>query len=85
MWSPIISACLSGPIVINAGETYETTLSVWAGDPNSNVGPQFEDSNPAGIYRIVWNSAYSTYNPNEYPFGTQLSLEERVSNRFYIE
>ena len=82
-WSPILPLCLSAPIVIAEGATFRTTLHVWGARPNENAGPQFDASNPAGTYRIVWVGAVSRYQ-DELPFGPELPLEARVSNAFEL-
>lgn len=50
----------------------------------SNVLPQFADAVPAGIYRIVWNAALSSYQDETFPFGSPIDLDQRVSNVFEI-
>ena len=83
-WEPVLPACLSAPITIERGEVYETTLNIWAGFPGSNSFPQFDAPDFSGTYRIVWVSAYSSYDENEFPFGSAIPLEQRVSNSFLL-
>ena len=84
MWSPFRNLCLDLPIIIAAGEAFTDTLHVVAGYPDSNLLPQFQDDNPAGLYRIVWGAALSSYNEDNFPFGTDLPFEQRISNTFLL-
>ena len=85
VWSPFQRLCLSSPITIEAGEVYESTLRVWAGSPRSKLYPQFDAPGPPGVYRIVWDSAFSTYSADELPFGSVLPLHQRISNAFVLK
>jgi len=84
IWSPILLACLSAPIVIEPGEVYETTLRV-AGCLEGNCGPRLvvppSSSTPV---RILWGNAQSSYGEDGYPSGELIPLEERISNRFTL-
>jgi hypothetical protein len=83
-WGPFLNQCLSPPIVINAGATLADALHVWGATPGSNTYPQFETSDPSGVYRIVWLAALSSFQ-NRLPFGPEIPLEFRVSNEFRLE
>lgn len=80
-WSPIVLRCLSEPIVIEPGGTFSHTVHVFAGHAGSNVHPQFEVPEIAGMYRLVWHALVHDYDGE----GSPLPLRERVSNTFRIE
>lgn len=84
-WTPILKACLSAPIVVTAGATFQDTIRVYAAAFGSRAGPQFDVADPSGTYRIVWTGAVSSYDRNAWPFGPPLPLEQRVSNRFTLQ
>ena len=83
-WSPVVSLCLSPPIVIGAGATYADTLWVSAGHPGNNFYPKFEVLAVAGTYRLIWPNVLKSYDDSRSPFGESLPLQERVSNPFEI-
>jgi hypothetical protein len=83
-WAPVIEDCLSPPIVIPRNTTFVDTLRVWGAPPGSNAGPQFDVEDPSGLYRIVWDDALSSFQDDSYPFGPQIPLDARISNRFTI-
>lgn len=83
-WDPVLYQCLSPPIVIDAGATSAHTLNVWGAAPGSNAYPQFEASDPTGVYRIVWLAALTSFQ-DRLPFGPEIPLEFRVSNWFRLE
>jgi hypothetical protein len=83
VWSPVMLACLSPPITVTAGATYRTQIGVFGAYPNSNAYPRFTVTDVAGEYRAVWHSVLRTYQPS-LPFGEQLPLDARISNRFAI-
>lgn len=80
-WSPILLMCLSPPIVIDDGVEFVDTLVVSGALPGENAAPAFDVEDPSGTYRIVWEAALSSYDKDDYPFGSQLPLEDRTSNR----
>jgi hypothetical protein len=83
VWSPLIPLCLSAPITVAAGLTYQTRIGVFGGYPESNVFPKFDIPDPTGVYRAVWRDVLSTYQ-DRLPFGDPLPLESRISNRFSL-
>jgi hypothetical protein len=83
-WSPVISLCLSAPIVVQPGQQYSGVVHISAGHPSSNLYPKFVVDPVPGVYRIVWANVLRTYNDRAYPFGEPLPLEQRVSNRFQL-
>jgi hypothetical protein len=82
-WSPVVPQCLSSPIVVPPGGTYDIRISVFAGYPDSNMWPKFSVTDVTGVYRAVWHYALRSYQ-DDLPFGEQLALEQRVSNRFTL-
>jgi hypothetical protein len=82
-WSPVIPHCLSAPIVIEPGASFESTISVVAGILGSSVYPRFEEADPSGTHRIVWTAALSSFQ-NVTPFGEPIGLEYRLSNSFQL-
>ena len=92
-WGPGVNACLSDPIVVEANETFIDTISVWGTPPDRiNTGPNFHVDDPDGVYRIVWDDALSSFTEDAppvqddvfSPFGPQIPLEWRISNRFTL-
>ena len=83
-WTPVKLMCLSSPVVILRGDEYHDTLRVFAGPFGSNLHPQFKSEDVGGVYRLRWEGAYSTYDPDQYPFGKELPLGLRVSNSFVL-
>jgi hypothetical protein len=82
-WAPALPLCLSAPIVVAPGASYSTGISVFAGYPENKAFPKFAVTELSGVYRAVWHSVLSTYQPS-LPFGEPLPLEARVSNRFTV-
>jgi hypothetical protein len=83
-WAPVLNLCLSAPIIIEPGEIFHDTLRIYAARYGSNSAPQFQFENPEGIYRIRWESALTSFDPDQYPFGEPLGLEKRTSNKFVL-
>jgi hypothetical protein len=83
-WVPMKAMCLSSPVVIQRGAEYHDTLRVFAGSFGSNLHPQFESEDVGGVYRLRWEGAFSTYDPDGPPFGKELPLALRVSNSFVL-
>lgn len=82
-WGPVLPQCLSPAITIAPGGTYGATLRVWGAPPETRMAPQFTDDDPAGLYRIVWIDALSSFQ-DRLPFGEQLAFDHRVSNQFNL-
>ena len=83
-WSPVVPLCLSPPITVASGRSYEFRIPLFAAKPDANAEPKFTVPDIPGVYRIVWSDALSSYDENKQPFGTPLSLEQRVSNSFTL-
>ena len=82
-WGPVLNDCLSPPIVIAEGEVWADTVHVWGAMAGTNSFPQFDVAEPAGIYRILWIDALSSFQ-DHLPFGPQIPEEYRISNRFFL-
>jgi hypothetical protein len=78
VWSPLLPLCASAPIIVSAGGTYRTRITIPAAPP-ATVGLRVDDPRAvAGEYRLVWTSALGP------PFTDLLPLASRVSNRFRL-
>ncbi len=85
VWGPVLLACQGPPIVIEPGEVYRRTLGV-IGCLDGNCGPRLVlPPTAATPVRILWEGALSSYDEDERPYGEQIPLEERVSNRFTLQ
>lgn len=82
-WSPVLLMCLSAPIVIPAGESFQDTIGLFAGYPDGNAGPTFEVDEVGGTYRIVWIAGTHRDGRGE-SRGEQIPFEHRVSNSFVL-
>lgn len=82
-WSPIVPLCLSPPITVASGQSYEFGVPLFAAKPDANAAPKFTVPEIPGVYRIVWSDALSSYQ-DKLPFGAQLPLDQRVSNSFTL-
>ena len=58
-------------------------VNLIGGEPGSNFFPQYSMTDLDGEYRLLWDGAFASYDPNT---GTGAPLPEasRVSNRFLI-
>lgn len=84
-WAPAVNDCLSPPIIIEPGEVFRDTVRVHAARFGSNTYPQFQFEDPKGVYRIRWENALTSFDPDQYPFGEPLPLDTRTSNRFVLK
>jgi hypothetical protein len=84
-WASVKLMCLSSPVVIEPGAEYRDTLRVIAWRFGSNNGPRFETEEIEGVYRLRWDQALSSFDPNQYPFGEDIPLDSRVSNSFVLK
>ncbi len=83
-WAPVIQDCLSEPIIVPPGATWDTTIHIFAGPRGSNSYPQFEVEESAGSYRLVWHEVLSSFQ-DKLPFGEPLPLGKRISNTFTLD
>lgn len=83
VWSPVLPLCGSAPIIVSAGGTYRTRVTIPAAPP-ATVGLRLDDLRAvAGEYRLVWTNAVASYDAGP-PFTDLLPLASRVSNRFRL-
>jgi hypothetical protein len=71
--------------VIGPGAKYRDTLRVFAGTYGDKLHPQFQTEQVEGVYRLRWDQALSSFDPDRHPFGEELPLEFRVSNEFVLK
>jgi hypothetical protein len=84
-WEPIMEACLSEPIVVQPEQAYRAVIHVFAAHPAKDMHPKFFLDSVPGVYRLVWQDVLQTYDPDTYPFGDALPLEQRISNHFRLD
>lgn len=83
-WGNIVPACLSPPIVVDAGESVTRTLFVYGGDPGCSCAPKFSVEDREGIYRIVLTNVLESFDEDAYRFGPTAPKRYRVSNAFQL-
>lgn len=83
-WSPVVLLCLSPPIQVAPDAVYEDTLRVFSARQGSNAAPQFQVPATDGTYRLLWHVPVHDYGFDDSPYGTPLTLENRVSNNFEL-
>jgi hypothetical protein len=83
-WSPVLQQCLSAPIVVAPGATFEQQLNVWGALPGSNALPQWASADVAGTYRLVLGNLVWNYDDRRHGFGDKVPLELRTSNEFVL-
>jgi hypothetical protein len=83
-WGAAVPDCLDPPIVIQPGETYGDTLSIFSAHADRNMVPIFEVEDVEGIYRLVWPDVVYNYDMNRPGFGDPLPVQARISNRFVL-
>lgn len=76
--------CLSPPIVVRPGETYEATVRFFAAFPGNNTYPKLSVDRLEGVYRLLWENLLWSFDANAYPFGEELPKELRVSSPFEL-
>jgi len=84
-WEPVMEACLSEPIVVQPEQEYRAVIYVFAAHPANDIDPKFLVDSVPGVYRLVWHSILQNYDPDTYPFGEALPLEQRISNHFRLD
>ncbi len=83
-WSAFIPLCLSPPIIVPAGVTYNMTVDVFGGYPQGNTYPKFANGKLKGVFRLVWSDFLTSFDDRARPFGDKLPIELRRSNQFEI-
>jgi hypothetical protein len=84
-WEPIMEACLSEPVVVQPEQAYRAVIHVFGAHPANDMYPKFSVDSIPGVYRLVWQDVLQTYDPQTYPFGDALPLEQRISNHFRLD
>jgi hypothetical protein len=84
-WEPVIEACLSEPIIVQPEQVYRAVIHVFAAHPAKDMDPKFLMDSVPGVYRLVWHRVLQNYDPDTYPFGEALPLEQRISNLFSLD
>lgn len=83
VWTGMINQCLSEPIVISPGESYDYDVLVRRG--SGSMKDAVDDLPPPGTYRVVWHGVLSSFDAERYPFGEPVPEELRTSNPIVIE
>jgi hypothetical protein len=84
VWAPITNGCLSAPITIPPGKTFDDSVALWGAPPGGNVGPEFADTVFEGTYRLVWWNLVFHYSTENVPFGDTIPVRYRASNEFSL-
>lgn len=84
VWSPMLPMCLSQPIIVPSGDSHRFSIEVVAGNPGSNLHPQFSTDTIDGTYRLTWTEVLTSYHDDRFPFGDPLPAELRRSNQFRL-
>lgn len=85
VWTPGMNACMSAPIVIRAGQSHQTTITVDSG-VDAAVSSRHSDTKiGTGTYRVIWHGLLDSYEPNASPPGPNVPVEQRVSAPIHIE
>lgn len=78
-WSPVLPECLSQPIVVAPGASYQSQITISFGGPGVNIEPAFIGGTVTGVYRLVWGAlSYRGAQAADVP------VAERISNRFTL-
>jgi hypothetical protein len=84
IWAPVKLTCLSPPITVAPGASYDLQLRVFGADQDTNIVPKFSSLDLNGSFRLAWSGVvfdYTAYGPS---FGEPLPVEGRVSNSFTL-
>jgi hypothetical protein len=85
VWLPAMNACMSAPIVIRAGQTYRSTMTVDSGVDAAVSSRRSETKVGTGTYRVIWHGILGSYDRKVSPPGEHLPVEQRVSAPIHIE
>lgn len=85
VWAIEMNACMSMPIVIRAGQSYSRTIVAASGADAVVSSRATARKIPTGTYRVVWHGLQTSFDINKQPMGTDLPLEQRVSDPIHIE
>ena len=84
VWAPIKFMCLSQPITVAPGASYETQFRIFGADPDTNTLPKFSTTDLNGTFRLAWGGVVFDYHADGTSFGEPLPVEGRVSNSFTL-
>jgi hypothetical protein len=82
VWSPLLLACSSPPIVVPPGQSFKTGIRVFSGFAGTNVGPQFMTVSISGTYRAIWMDVVS--GSHDVPSLSLFPEPHRISNQFTL-
>ena len=71
-YDPALLMCLSPPIHIPSGETFEGTAKIYGALPGQNASPEFGSADLDGEYRLVWGNLVQDYDEDAPGFGKPL-------------
>ena len=83
VWAPPQNQCLSAPIIVPPGDSLRRTTILLDGYQPGSPGarPLNADSS---LHRLVWTAMVHHYAKRPPPFGADVPVEQRVSNRFLL-
>jgi hypothetical protein len=81
-WYGATDACLSAPIEIAPGATYQGELSIWGAPAGNTSTTAFLSDDFADAYRLKWNQLMVNYTGRPPRLGDTLPEARRVSNNF---
>lgn len=84
VWFGETNACLSAPIVIPPGSTYEGQLTIRGAEPGTSAVSAFSTADLDGDFRLVWHQPVRHYDSRRPGFGEVMPLDERSSNTFSL-
>jgi hypothetical protein len=79
VYSPIVELCLSSPVRLAPGATYERTYTLSGGLPGTNVAPTFYVPRGTATYRLRWDAVRGSADPD-----SRGALLPVYSNEFQI-
>ena len=83
VWAPITFSCLSQPVTVVPGGTYQSEVRIFGADANTNIVPKFAGTDLNGTFRLGWSGLVHDYHDGP-PFGEPLPVDYRVSNTFTL-
>lgn len=84
VWSPIIPACLSAPIVVAGGGDYRSVVGIDDCTVLGSCGPQFASLPRGERHRLVWQNLVTEYDATVPRWGAPLRVDQRRSNVFVL-
>ena len=83
-WSPALPLCLSIPVRLEPGETFQDTVRFFAGYPGTKALPQLPPGEVDSSYRLVWTILVYDTSLRGGRAGTLVPLRYRASNLFRL-